>query len=105
MAIGVGQYQGGPAPCHVYPDSQDAMGWNIDSSGFGLVLSADAPAIVERYLADDLTQFLAAHGLDIADVGAWVSHPGGPKVIESIVNDGPRLLFRARHAAVAVTWS
>ena len=28
--------------------------------------------------------FLAAHGLNIGDVGAWVSHPGGPKVIEAI---------------------
>jgi alkylresorcinol/alkylpyrone synthase len=71
---------------HLYPDSQNTMGWKIGSSGFGLVLSADVPAIVERYLADDVTQFLAAHGLDIGDVGAWVSHPGGPKVIESIVS-------------------
>ena len=71
---------------HLYPDSQDTMGWNVGSSGFRLVLSPDVPAIVERYLAHDVTQFLAAHGLDIADVGAWVSHPGGPKVIESIVD-------------------
>jgi alkylresorcinol/alkylpyrone synthase len=70
---------------HLYPDSQNTMGWKIGSSGFGLILSADVPAVVERYLADDVTQFLAEHGLDIADVGAWVSHPGGPKVIESIV--------------------
>jgi alkylresorcinol/alkylpyrone synthase len=70
---------------HLYPDSQATMGWNIGSSGFGLVLSADVPAIVERYLAGDVTGFLAAYGLDTSDVGAWVSHPGGPKVIESIV--------------------
>jgi alkylresorcinol/alkylpyrone synthase len=42
------------------------------------------PAFVERYLGDDVTDFLAAHDLTIADVGAWVSHPGGPKVIEAI---------------------
>jgi alkylresorcinol/alkylpyrone synthase len=71
---------------HLYPDSQNTMGWKIGSSGFGLILSADVPTIVERYLADDVTQFLAAHDLDIPDVGAWVSHPGGPKVIESIVS-------------------
>jgi len=70
---------------HLYPDSQNTMGWSIGSSGFGLILSPDVPAIVERYLADDVTGFLATEGLDIADVGAWVSHPGGPKVIESIV--------------------
>ena len=27
---------------------------------------------------------MRAHGLNIGDVGAWVSHPGGPKVIEAI---------------------
>jgi alkylresorcinol/alkylpyrone synthase len=42
------------------------------------------PAVVERYLADDVTGFLASHGLETGDVGAWVSHPGGPKVIEAI---------------------
>jgi alkylresorcinol/alkylpyrone synthase len=43
-------------------------------------------SVVERYLADDVAGLLAAYGLDISDVGAWVSHPGGPKVIEAIVS-------------------
>src|ERR1700722_20112639 len=34
---------------HLYPDSQNTMGWRIGSSGFGLILSADVPAIVEKY--------------------------------------------------------
>jgi alkylresorcinol/alkylpyrone synthase len=69
---------------HLYPDSQRTMGWDVDSSGFRLVLSPDVPKVVERYLGDDVTNFLGSHGLDIEDVGAWVSHPGGPKVIEAI---------------------
>jgi alkylresorcinol/alkylpyrone synthase len=69
---------------HLYPDSLRTMGWDVDSSGFRLVLSPDVPAVVERYLADDVNGFLASHGLDVGDVGAWVSHPGGPKVIEAI---------------------
>ena len=69
---------------HLYPDSQRTMGWDIDSTGFRLVLSPDVPEVVERYLGDDVTDFLGAHGLDIDDIGAWVSHPGGPKVIEAI---------------------
>lgn len=70
---------------HLYPDSQNTMGWNVGSSGFGLILSPDVATVVERYLPDDVTKFLAAHGLNISDVATWVSHPGGPKVIESIV--------------------
>ena len=60
------------------------MGWDIGASGFQFVLAPDLPAVVERYLGDDVTKFLAAHGLSVADVGAWVSHPGGPKIIEAI---------------------
>jgi len=69
---------------HLYPDSLRTMGWDIGSNGLQLVLAPDLPAIVERYLGDDVTEFLAEHELTIADVAAWVSHPGGPKIIESI---------------------
>ena len=69
---------------HLYPDSLRTMGWDVGASGLQLVLSADLPAVIERYLNDDVTEFLAAHELTTADVGAWVSHPGGPKIIEAI---------------------
>jgi alkylresorcinol/alkylpyrone synthase len=69
---------------HLYPDSLRTMGWDIGASGFQIVLSAEIPEFVERYLGDDVTKFLAGHDLTIDDVGAWVSHPGGPKVIEAI---------------------
>lgn len=68
----------------LYPDSLRTMGWDIDSSGFRLVLSPDVPKVVERYLGDGVTSFLACHGLTIDDIATWVSHPGGPKVIEAI---------------------
>jgi alkylresorcinol/alkylpyrone synthase len=69
---------------HLYPDTQRTMGWDITSNGLKIVLDADVPAIVERYLGHDVRQFLAAHDLTIDDVSTWVSHPGGPKVIEAI---------------------
>ena len=70
---------------HLYPDSLRTMGWDIGSTGFELVLSADVPEVVSKYLRDDVTGFLGAHDLTIDDIGTWVSHPGGPKVIEAIV--------------------
>lgn len=70
---------------HLYPDSLRTMGWDVGSSGLQLVLSPDVPEVVSRYLRDDVTGFLGAHDLDIADIGTWVSHPGGPKVIDAIV--------------------
>ena len=32
-----------------------------------------------------MTQFLAMHDVTIDEVGAWVCHPGGPKVIEAVI--------------------
>jgi alkylresorcinol/alkylpyrone synthase len=69
---------------HLYPDSLRTMGWDVGTNGLELVLSPDLPAVVERYMPDDITNFLAAHSLTTADIAAWVSHPGGPKIIEAI---------------------
>ncbi len=69
---------------HLYPDSLRTMGYDVGAEGFELVLSKDLAAVVEEYIADDVTTFLGAHGLNITDIGAWVSHPGGPKIIDAI---------------------
>jgi alkylresorcinol/alkylpyrone synthase len=69
---------------HLYPDSLRTMGYDVGAAGFELVLSKDVAGVVERYLYEDVTGFLAAHGLSKTDIGAWVSHPGGPKVIDAI---------------------
>jgi alkylresorcinol/alkylpyrone synthase len=68
----------------MYPDSLGIMGWDVGASGFELVLSPDLPELIEKYFADDVTGFLAEHDLTIDDIGSWVSHPGGPRVLEAI---------------------
>jgi alkylresorcinol/alkylpyrone synthase len=69
---------------HLYPDSLRTMGFDIGATGFELVLSKEVADLVEEYIADDVNTFLDAHGLSITDIGTWVSHPGGPKVIDAI---------------------
>jgi alkylresorcinol/alkylpyrone synthase len=69
---------------HLYPDSLRTMGFDIGATGFELVLSKEVAELVEQYIADDVTTFLGAHGLSTTDIGTWVSHPGGPKVIDAI---------------------
>jgi alkylresorcinol/alkylpyrone synthase len=69
---------------HLYPDSLRTMGYDVGTTGFELVLSKDLATVVEQYIADDVTSFLGSHGLSTTDVGAWVSHPGGPKIIDAI---------------------
>jgi alkylresorcinol/alkylpyrone synthase len=68
----------------MYPDSLDIMGWTVGHKGFQLVLSPNLPELITTYLADDVNGFLGEHQLSTRDIAAWVSHPGGPKVIEAI---------------------
>lgn len=68
----------------LYPDTQDAMGWEVSGSGFRVVLSADVPAIVAQHVRADVESFLADHGLGLADVATWVSHSGGPRVLRAL---------------------
>jgi alkylresorcinol/alkylpyrone synthase len=67
-----------------YPDSEEVMGWQISEEGFRIVLSADVPKVVQQHLREDVDSFLADHGLSREDVSIWVSHPGGPKVLEAM---------------------
>src|SRR3954452_25308350 len=68
-----------------YPDTDRVMGWDIGGSGFRIVLAATVADVVRQYLGNDVQDFLADHDLKIPDVDTWVAHPGGPKVIDAIV--------------------
>jgi alkylresorcinol/alkylpyrone synthase len=61
------------------------MGWEVGDRGFRIVLDADLTDFVEEVLADDIKTFLADYGLTPDQVATWVCHPGGPKVINKIV--------------------
>jgi alkylresorcinol/alkylpyrone synthase len=67
-----------------FPDTERVMGWDIGGSGFRIVLSPGVADVVREHLPAELDSFLAAHGLDRADVGRWVAHPGGPRVLEAL---------------------
>lgn len=67
----------------VYPDSIDDLGWHVGSGGFRIVLSPRLPEVIERHLGDDVAAFLYPHGLKAGDVGAWVAHAGGPRILEA----------------------
>jgi alkylresorcinol/alkylpyrone synthase len=69
-----------------YPDTEDVLGWNIGSDGFQIVMSVEISTLVEKYLGDDVRQFLADHGLRTADVSTWLLHAAGPKVIDAVEN-------------------
>lgn len=83
----------------LYPDSERAMGWDVTSGGLRIVLDAAVPDLIRAHVGADVDGFLADHGLTRGDIGWWVCHPGGPKVLEALQEalDLPR-------EAVELTW-
>jgi alkylresorcinol/alkylpyrone synthase len=67
-----------------YPRTEDIMGWDISDLGFGIVLSPELPALIKQRLASDVDAFLKANELQRRDIGCWVIHPGGPRVLEAV---------------------
>ncbi|MGL5829228.1 MAG: type III polyketide synthase [Angustibacter sp.] len=68
----------------IYPNTADAMGWDITDTGFTIVLGAQVPDLVRTNLRGNIDDFLARHRVTRADITGWVCHPGGPKVIEAM---------------------
>ncbi|HLB91361.1 MAG TPA: 3-oxoacyl-[acyl-carrier-protein] synthase III C-terminal domain-containing protein [Terriglobales bacterium] len=66
-----------------YPHTEEMMGWDVSEKGFRIVLSREIPDLVRKNLAHDLDDFLAERGLTRADIGNWVLHTGGPKILEA----------------------
>ena len=88
----------------MYPDSERAMGWDVGASGLRIVLGVEVPELVRANLGDDVDDFLenhclGAHGLSRADIGFWVAHPGGPKVLEAMAD-----ALEVPRDALGVTW-
>ncbi len=103
VAVG-SQGQDGPVEVlasrsRLYPDSERTMGFDVTGGGLRIVLDAEVPAIVERHLRGDVDGFLADHGLTRDDIGWWVCHPGGPKVIEAL-----QAALEVPRDAVQLTW-
>ena len=65
-------------------DTARAMGWDVGASGLRIVLGVEVPDLVRDNLRADVDGFLADHGLTRDDLGWYVAHPGGPKVLEAM---------------------
>ena len=106
VAVGSHHPEAGSGPVHVlgsrsrlYPDSERTMGWDVTSTGLRIVLDANVPDLVRRYLGADVDGFLDDWGLRRQDIEWWVAHPGGPKVLEAIED-----ALALPRDAVEMTW-
>jgi alkylresorcinol/alkylpyrone synthase len=67
----------------LYPGSGAIIGFRPSETGFRIILTAGVVDVIDDHFALDASAFLAAQGLRIADVGTWIAHPGGPKVLDA----------------------
>ena len=66
-----------------YPETEEMMGWKISERGFEIVLSREVPTLIRSRLGKDVDEFLADYGFTREDLGSWILHTGGPKILEA----------------------
>jgi alkylresorcinol/alkylpyrone synthase len=84
----------------LYPGTEDVMGWKVSERGFEIVLSAGVPDVVRTHIRSNVDAFLSEHGLKLSQIGSWVAHPGGPKILEAMQES-----LELSNGALEVTWT
>ena len=69
---------------HTWRDSLDVMGWRVEEDGLGVVFSRDIPTLTRTAFVDALGDFLAANDFTLGDMGGFIAHPGGAKVLDAL---------------------
>jgi alkylresorcinol/alkylpyrone synthase len=69
---------------HLFPKSRHMMGWRIDDGGLGVELSATLPAFVRSELPAALESLLRQCDIGMSDIGRFICHPGGAKVLQAL---------------------
>jgi alkylresorcinol/alkylpyrone synthase len=69
---------------HTWRGSLDIMGWRVRDDGLGVLFSRDIPALVRNDYRGALDDFLARQELALGDLGAFLCHPGGAKVLAAL---------------------
>ncbi len=62
-------------------NSEDIMGWDVVDDGLKVRFSRDIPALVRGMMRGNVAGALAAHGWTPQEIGTFVVHPGGVKVL------------------------
>ena len=62
----------------------DKMRWEIGDHGFLMHLDPDIPSILLETAGPFIDDLLDSSGLERSDVGGWLVHPGGPRIVDAI---------------------
>jgi alkylresorcinol/alkylpyrone synthase len=84
-AVVTGRERRGPrildSESFLFPDSLDAMGFDLRDSGFHIILSKEVPQMIRERIGGLVDGFLARHSLTRGDLQAYILHPGGQKLL------------------------
>jgi len=83
-----GKAQKGPrilvSETYTFPDSLDAMGFDLRDSGFHILLSKDVPEMIGEKIRGLVHGFLERHGRKQEDIKGWILHPGGARLLGNV---------------------
>ena len=69
---------------HTWPDTLDTMGWGVDPYGFDVIFRHGIPSFAAANMGAAVTGILEKMGLAASDIGRFVCHPGGTKVVTAL---------------------
>jgi len=67
---------------YLFPQSHDAMGFELKDDGFHIILSKDVPDMIRGEIKGLVDGFLTRQKLERKDISAYVLHPGGRKLMD-----------------------
>jgi alkylresorcinol/alkylpyrone synthase len=69
---------------YTFPDSLDAMGFDLRDSGFHILLSKDVPEMIGAKIRCLVDGFLERQGKTQNDIKGWILHPGGARLLGNV---------------------
>jgi alkylresorcinol/alkylpyrone synthase len=66
------------------PDSRDDLGFELTNEGFRSILSREVAEVLAEPTIAAVRQLLLRHELLPADIGFWLVHAGGPRIIAGV---------------------
>jgi alkylresorcinol/alkylpyrone synthase len=79
---GVAEIEG--AGQHMWPDTLNIMGWNVDPEGLGVIFDRDIPPFAHEKVGPVVDDILERLGIARHSVDRFACHPGGAKVIAAL---------------------
>lgn len=84
---------------YFYPETEHLMGWEMVATGFQIQLSNDIPDLVRNEVGKNVHEFIHQCGLERKDIDFFIAHPGGPKVLDAMVE-----AIEAGKDDIALSW-